>query len=208
MSHNRRKNRIDDAFEPQLREEMLQAFWEATDAVDLEAWFTEPWRDGRNAARLCLHPFGATNATVAAVAGDAPREWLLRTIDKDHAQLTSEDYEHANTFQYEVSHTDGTRYGVFLDAALAIYANWIARSDGGGIVPNIHLSNAFGRILYSGELDEQEAHQYVGLWRSRDAGMDWMRIGDGSSAGRRAATHRWLWMNRRCQMADVFARTR
>lgn len=198
---------MEDVFEPERRDEMLATFWEQTTLGDMEAWFSEPWRDGRNAARLCLTAMPSARKAVAPEESTASA-WLYEVMAKEHHQLTSDDYVQANEFKYEVSRTDATRYGVLLDAALAIYANWVARSDGGGLVPNVHLSSAFGRILYSGELDEREAHEAVGLWRARDAGMSWTTIGGGSDEGRLAATHRWLWMNRRYAMAYTFARSR
>lgn len=205
MAHNRRKQRLEDVFEPERREEMMAAFLEYT-SDDLGYWFVEPWRDGRNAARLCLTVIPPAQYKTSP-EDTVARAWLFDVLAKDHSALTSEDYERANEFRYEVSRASGARYGSFTDAALTIYANWIARSDGGGYVPNVHLETTFARAIWNGELDERIAHEEVGHWRARDAGIAWQLIGDGSDEGRLAATHRWFWMNRRCALANALARS-
>lgn len=207
MAHNRRRQRLEDVFEPERREEMVAAFLDRVTVNEVEDWFTEPWRDGRNAVRLALTviPSARHKASDEDLVAHA---WLFEVLAKDHSALTSEDYQRANDLKYEVSRAGNVRYSSMTYAALEIYANWIARSDGGGVVPNIHLNTAFARAIWDGELDEREAHEDVGLWRSVDAGIDWRRIGDGSEEGKRAATHRWLWMNRRLLMANTFARVR
>jgi hypothetical protein len=196
MSHRRRK---EDLFEPDKRDEMLAELWELTEIHDLEAWFQDPWRDGRNAVRLCL-------ALDAPRRGGSVAAWLEEMLPLDRGELTADHYHQADVYRYEVSRTDATRYGVLLDAALAVYANWIAASDGGGHVPNVHLSAAVARLLNSGELGNEGVHETVGLWRARDALVPWEAIGTGGHAARRAAAHRWFWMNRRWAAASLASR--
>jgi hypothetical protein len=212
--HNRRKNKIAPSFEPERTQEMLEAFSDAMASdADFEAWFSEPWRDGRNAVRMCLFlenkptSFVVDPGVGVRSGDDTPRYWLVNALARDHSQLTTEDYERAEAYRYDVSRTDASRYGVLLDTALAIYANWIARSDAGGVVPNVFLSAAFNRLMYSGELREDHAQAAVGMARATDAGIPWIVDASVSAeAAKHGATHRWLWLNRRYHMAYALAR--
>lgn len=193
MAHNRQRNQL--TYEPENQREMLEAFYEATAQDDLVAWFGAPWNDGRNAVRLLC------DLDKRMPKPDSPEAWLRAMLDRERASLTTEDYERAELYRYETSRTDHSRYGLLTDAALTVYANWIACSDGGGHVPNVHLTAVVSRLLWTAQLESDQANAVVGAWRATDAGLPWSGVGTAAPWARRAAAHRWFWLNRRYRMA-------
>lgn len=133
-----------------------------TDAED--AWFGPPWRDGRNAVRLI--------EALGIAAGAQPLPALLqRVLASDHRTLSTADYDAVNELAYEASREARGIEGDLVPIAANVLANWIARSDGGGHVPNIHLRGFVGRMLWRGWLPHGIVRWTVGSWRARDLGL-------------------------------------
>lgn len=176
---------------------MLDAVWGAVGPDDVTAWFQEPWRDGRNAVRLCI-TMGRTGGGMGDEAAGG-LAWLASTADRERADLAAEDYDRADELRYAMSRSTRDN-DVFIEAAAAILGNWIANSDGGGHVPNSFLAGAFWPRLRDG-LDEDAAAAEVGAARARDRGLSWLCVTE------RDRTFRWLWLNRRYQLAMLVAST-
>lgn len=132
---------------------------------DEDAWFGPPWRDGRNAVRLI--------EALGIAAGAQPLPALLqRVLTSEHRALSTTDYDAVNELAYEASREAQGIAGDLVPIAASVLANWIARSDGGGHVPNIHLRGVVGRILWRGWLPHGIVRWTVGSWRARDLGLD------------------------------------
>lgn len=110
---------------------------------------------------------------LGVAAGAPPLPALLqRVLTSDHRALSTADYDAVNELAYEASREAQGIEGDLVPIAASVLANWIARSDGGGHVPNIHLRGVVGRILWKGWLPHAIVRWTVGLWRSRDLGLD------------------------------------
>jgi hypothetical protein len=132
---------------------------------DEDAWFGPPWQDGRNAVRLV--------EALGIAAGAPPLPALLqRIVGGDPEALSTVDYDAVNELAYEASREARGIEGDLVPIAAAILANWIARSDGGGHVPNVHLRGFVGRILWRGWLPSPIVRWTIGVWRARDLGID------------------------------------
>lgn len=132
---------------------------------DEDAWFGRPWQDGRNAVRLI--------ESLGTAAGSPPLpELVQRILRSPHSTLSTADYDAVNELAYEASREARGIETDLVPIASGILANWIARSDGGGHVPNIHLRGVVGRILWRGWLPTGIVRWTVGSWRARDLGLD------------------------------------
>lgn len=179
-----------DEYEPEKRVDVLAALWE-TSGDEIEEWFRVPWRDGRVAIQLCI-----------TVAADLPRgpdseratAWLSGLFQRRRELMTSADYQLAEDLAGELRRSAASA-DVFLSAGLAIAANWIAHSDGGGHAPNSYLMGAFWPLLRDGRLEETAAAEWVGRARATDLGLDWTASRDPDHL------FRWLWLNRRYRLA-------
>lgn len=137
---------------------------DAVEVDDEDAWFGPPWRDGRNAVRLI--------EALGVAAGGSPLPALLqRVLASEHRTLSTSDYDAVNELAYEASREAPGIAGDLVPIAANVLANWIARSDGGGHVPNIHLRGVVGRILWRGWLPHTIVRWTVGSWRARDLGL-------------------------------------
>ena len=137
---------------------------DSIESDDEDAWFGPPWRDGRNAVRLI--------EALGVAAGAQPLPALLqRVLASEHRALSTADYDAVNELAYEASREATGIEGDLVPIAASVLANWIARSDGGGHVPNIHLRGVVGRILWKGWLPHPVVRWTVGSWRARDLGL-------------------------------------
>lgn len=128
---------------------------------DEDEWFGPPWRDGRNAVRLV--------EALGIAAGAAPLPALIqRVLTSSHGVLSTADYDAVNELAYEASREAQGLEGDLVPIASGVLANWIARSDGGGHVPNVHLRGLVGQILWRGWLPLPIVRWTVGSWRARD----------------------------------------
>lgn len=192
-------------FEIDAKTAMLEELWGEPQAI--ADWFVEPWQDGRHAIALCLRFGGATGGTFGGsnldIAAQDAEKWLHAFLTRSNfnegipatqsrARFTTKDYEAADVLRYELSRTSRPN-NVFYEAAMLIAGNWIANSDGGGHVPNVHLNNVFWQRLRVGDMHEDAVHAAVGAERARDRGLDWF--------GPSGQTFRWFWMNHRYRMA-------
>lgn len=183
-------------FEPEKGDDVMQVLLDCS-ADEIEEWFRVPWRDGRNAIRLCLD--AALFKFAAGPDSTTALLWLTDLVGRTRETLTTVDYNEAERLAGELSRSS-TAADVFLGAAMKIAANWIANSDGGGYVPNVYLTGAFWPFLRDGSLDDSWAIALVGKHRAHDLGLDWMAARDPDH------TFRWLWMNQRYRLAFVVAR--
>ena len=132
---------------------------------DEDAWFGPPWRDGRNAVRLI-------EALGCAAGAAALPPLLQRILTSDHRALSTADYDAVNELAYEASREAPGIEGDLVPIAASVLANWIARSDGGGHVPNVHLRGVVGRILWRGWLPHELVRWMIASWRARDLGLN------------------------------------
>lgn len=149
---------------------------------DENAWFSSPWRDGRNAVRL-LETLGILGG------GHALPPPLQSALVIAPDQATSHDYAAVEQAGLDAALTLGVD-GVVWPAAAACLANWIAKSHGGGHVPNVHLRAVTGWLLWRG-LAGDHARWEVGRARAVDLGLDTSR----------ATEFTRLWFRRRYQAA-------
>lgn len=184
-------------YEPERLPSALDAVWRVLDQDDVTAWFQEPWRDGRNAVKLCM-TMGQVGGGLSEEAAGAAA-WLAAAADRERADLGAAGYELADGHRYAMSRSARPN-DVFLEAGAAILGNWIANSDGGGYVPNTFLTGAFWPRLRDG-LSEELAETEVGAARARDLGLDWIGHGE------RDRLFRYLWLNQRYSLAMLMART-
>jgi len=186
---------------------MLSVVWGDPDTVD--EWFTEPWRDGRNATELCRVLGGMTtpamDGTPLSLSSKEAEVWLqcFHTPGEGNAYpprsfFTTRDYDRAEALRYLMARSDRPN-DVFFEAGLAIASNWIANSDGGGHVPNVHLARALWARLYEG-VHEEVVQETVGQYRAQDLGLQW------HDPNTQAQAFRWLWLNQRYRLALTLER--
>lgn len=195
-SPGRRSRRSFNPHEPERLTAVLDSMWNSLGPDDVTAWFQEPWRDGRNAVRLCV-TMGRVGGGMGREA-EAAADWLTDAADRERADLGAAGYELADEHRYAMSRSARAN-DVFLEAGAAILGNWIANSDGGGYVPNTFLAGAFWPRLRDG-LSEDLAETEVGAARARDCGLSWVGHDE------RERTFRWLWLNRRYTLAMLVTR--
>lgn len=110
--------------------------------------------------------------SLGVAAGARPFPALLqRILTSEHRSLATADYDAVNELAYEASREAKGIEGDLVPIAASVLANWIARSDGGGHVPNIHLRGVVGRILWRGWLPYGIVRWTVGSWRARDLAL-------------------------------------
>jgi hypothetical protein len=136
----------------------------STDA-DEQAWFTEPWHDGRHAVRLLenLGILGGGNFLPEPVQ-------LALALRPDEA--TADDYARVDQAGVLASVVKPDVDGVVWPAAASCLANWLAKSHGGGHVPNVFLRSVTGWLLWRGQLTPELARWETGRARARDLGLD------------------------------------
>jgi len=178
-----------------LHTKMLESLWSFS-VDDLEELFREPWRDGRNAVRLC----GEAGALEGHHSEDGDRAllWIGETLKRDRSTLTTADYDQAELLVYELSRSKRLN-DAFHGAAVGILGNWIAQSDGGGHVPNDWLRRTFWGRLRDG-FNADIAVELIGKWRALDLGLKW------AGTTEQETMFRWLWLNGRYQMAIALAK--
>jgi hypothetical protein len=174
---------------------MLDELWEATSIDDIEEWFREPWNDSRHAVVLAL---AARN-----LAGNCNDQQVVQIRGLNLVQgiarnfLNTVDYDRVEEIRYAASRS-ADRIDVFIEAAASILMNWIANSDGGGHVANVHLAGAFWPQLRDGTLSEDNARELVGNHRAADFGMNFHAPEN--------QLFRWLWLNGRYRVAMMISR--
>lgn len=158
----------------------------ADPAADEAAWFDSPWNDGRNAVRLL--------ETLGILAGGSPLPEPIRSaLAKTADEATALEYASVDAAGVEASFQPGPD-GVVWPAAAGCLANWLARSHGGGHVPNVFLRGTVGWLLWRG-LSPDLARWEIGRARARDLGLD-----DGATA-----SFTRLWHGRRYRAAWALA---
>jgi hypothetical protein len=131
--------------------------------ADEAAWFEAPWNDGRNAVRL-LETLGILSG------GDPLPEPLRSALALSPDDATAADYAVVESARLEASLVPGPN-GVVWPAAAGCLANWLARSHGGGHVPNVFLRGTVGWLLWRG-LHGDLVRWEIGRARARDLGLD------------------------------------
>lgn len=166
---------------------------------DLEELFREPWRDGRNAVRLCCE--AAAIGGHQSEDGDRALLWVGEILKRtDPKSFTTADYDRGTELQYELSRSARLN-DVFYTHALGILTNWIAHSDGGGHVPNDWLRRAFWTRLRDGDgVEVSTAVELIGKWRAGDLGVKW------AGTTERETMYRWLWLGGRYRLAIDLAK--
>jgi hypothetical protein len=136
--------------------------------VEEQAWFTNPWLDGKNAVRL-LETLGVLGG------GNALPQTIQSALTLRSDEATSNDYARVDQTGVEATVLTGTD-GVVWPAACSCLANWLARSHGGGHVPNVFLRSTTGWLLWRG-LSADVARWEIGRARARD-----LSLSDGRTA--------------------------
>lgn len=163
---NKKRRRLDPPGGGRLRRSQARTRPQAEGPVDVDqeesAWFSEPWRNGYHAVRL-LEDLG-----VLAGGNRLPlAAQVVLSRASDAATFT--DYDAVSQAGLEASLLPGPD-GVVIPAACSCLANWIAKSHGGGHVPNVYLRGTVGWLLWRG-LTVAAVRREVGRARVRDLGL-------------------------------------
>lgn len=134
-----------------------------SDLDEEAAWFSSPWRDGRNAVRLL--------ETLGILLGGSSLPAAVHAImTKPADAISSADYASLEDTSLQAGLRPGVD-GVIIPAAAGCLGNWIANSHGGGHVPNVYLRSTVGWLLWRG-LPVDTARWETGRARGRDVLSD------------------------------------
>lgn len=172
---------------------MLEGLWDGVDDLDdLDEWFREPWRDGRNAMKVCVELALDERPSRDGVKAIS---FLIDKFECDRSTLTSVEYETADGIRYELSRSESASSAdLLLENALSIFMNWLANSDGGGHVPNNYLRCAIWALMQRDDAYDR-IRKLVGKHRALDRGLRW------PPENAKDAAFRWFWLNRRYRLA-------
>lgn len=173
----RRRRRAIPRPHPEESDDLFTLLLEQAVPSTPDAWFKEPWKDGRNAAwlgaRLIEASFEDELAKVGSVemrASDTvkPIQAIISFVEDVVTRPRELSTAYWTAFDLKASARALSNHAGILSAVLDMIQKWLAHSDGGGHVYNGTLQRICEKLLDDGS-DLERLEQLVRRYRGRDA---------------------------------------